>query len=89
MHKASEQRIYIWPTDWKGEKISPATLLTRTVWNIITPFFDWGYVKWKGKKVSVKYHCASIWHSFNVAMDVDWSRVTGEVRGRFEADLAL
>lgn len=87
--RRSEQRIYVWPTDWKGQQISPATLLIRTVWSVIPPFHCWGYIKWQGEKVSVKSRGASIWDNFNIATDTDWERVPKEVRGRFEADLAL
>ena len=73
----------------KGKPISPATLLIRTVWGIITPFHEWGYVKWRGEKVPVRDRGACRWDSFNTAMDTDWETVPREIRRKFERDLKL
>ncbi|MCH8290206.1 hypothetical protein IH992_03765 [Candidatus Poribacteria bacterium] len=89
MHRASEQRIYVYPIDLEGKLTSPAQILLRTVWGIIEPFHTWGYIKWQGEKVPVRARGASIWENFNPAMDTDWERVPEADRSRFEGDLAL
>ncbi len=88
MHRVSKQRIYVYPIDLEGKHTSPAQILLRTVWGIITPFFEWGYIKLQGKKVPVKARGASIWENFNLATDTDWEGVSLEVRDRFKQDLA-